>query len=241
MEMDDRNGIVGIFDALGAKNFTLPQIQQFVNNQEEILKKIDDKSEDQMASRNLAKPTIFSFNDTIIIEIGMSNGDEYNVIKGFAKIARRFISYSLTKGLLFRGAFAVGKYSVDVDKNMILGEAVSDAASWYEEPELIGAIATPRTTMLIDMHVSQDTKPPNFILFKYTTPCKSGNHELFAVNWSKAFYVQGLRPENCKNGQEYSSFLSLLSQNQVPKGVEKKYFNTIHFFRAAEDKENLTN
>ena len=45
--------------------------------------------------------------DTITIALKTDANNEYNAIKGFAKIVRRFISYSLTKALFFRGAFSI--------------------------------------------------------------------------------------------------------------------------------------
>ncbi|MBI1900490.1 MAG: hypothetical protein HYS13_05170 [Planctomycetia bacterium] len=84
-------------------------------------------------------PALFTFNDTIVVALESGVDNEYDAIKGFAKIVRRFISYSLTKHLLFRGAFSIGSYILEENQNLIMGSAVTDAASWYDQPELIGS------------------------------------------------------------------------------------------------------
>ncbi|MGE3979221.1 MAG: hypothetical protein AB7F94_16800 [Nitrospira sp.] len=234
---EEVHGIVGIFDALGAKNFGSAQVSSYIRSQELVLKAVDDKASGQSASRNLAKPKIFTFNDTIIIALDTEAYNEYNAIKGFAKIVRRFISYSLSKSLFFRGAFSIGSYIASDEHNLIMGNAVTDAASWYEQVELIGAVATPKASMIIHQHALQDSKPPDFLLFEADIPCKQGSRKLYAVNWPKAFYVRGLRPPKCEKGQELACLLRLLVTNEVPFGTELKYKHTVDFFTNAPNQE----
>ena len=232
------HGIVGIFDALGAKNFAPEQVSSYIASQDQILNAVEEKAAGQVVSRNLSKPIIFTFNDTIIIALETERNSEYNAIKGFAKILRRFISYSLTKRLFFRGAFSIGSYIVCESQNLIMGNAVTDAASWYEQTEFIGAVATPKASMIIKQHVLQDSKPPEFLLFETDIPCKKGPRKLYAVNWPKAFYVPGLRPSGCDPGQELSCLLRLLVANEVPSGTEHKYTNTVEFFRNSPNQQD---
>jgi hypothetical protein len=232
------HGIVGIFDALGAKNFGPTQVASYIESQEQILRAVEDKAAGQSLSRNLAIPKLFTFNDTIIIALETNANNEYNAIKGFAKIVRRFISYSLTKSLFFRGAISVGSYIVSEAQNLIMGNAVTDAASWYEQTELIGAVATPKASMIIRQHVLQDSQPPDFLLFETDIPCKQGQRQLYAVNWPKAFYVGGLRPSSCKKGEELACLLRLMAANEVPFGTELKYKNTVDFFTNAPNQQD---
>jgi len=202
-------------------------------SQEHILRAVEEKASDQATSRKLSTPKLFTFNDTIVIALETDANEEYNAIKGFAKIVRRFISYSLTKALFFRGAFSIGSYIVSEPQNLIMGNAVADAASWYEQTEFIGAVATPKASMIIQRHVLEDPSPPDFLLFETDIPCKQGNRRLYAVNWPKAFYVPGLRPRTCKKGKELPYLLGLLVANEVPIGTEHKYNHTISFFKNA--------
>jgi len=238
--MEPVHGIVGIFDALGAKNFGPTQVSSYIESQEQILRAVEDKASGQSASRNLATPKLFTFNDTIIIALETDTDNEYNAIKGFAKIVRRFISYSLAKALFFRGAISIGSYIASDAQNLIMGSAVTDAASWYEQTEFIGAAATPKASMIIRQHVLQDPKPPAFLLFETDIPCKQGPRKLYAVNWPKAFYVPGLRPSSCKNGEELACLLRLLTANEVPFGTELKYKNTVDFFSNAPNQQDDT-
>ena len=232
------HGIVGIFDALGAKTFGPAQVSSYIESQQQILRAVEDKASGQSTSRHLATPRLFTFNDTIVIAMETDASDEYNAIKGFAKIVRRFISYSLTKALFFRGAFSIGSYIVSDAQNLIMGDAVTDAASWYEQTEFIGSVATPKTSMIVRQHILLDSQPPDFLLFETDIPCKRGVQRLYAVNWPKAFYVSGLRPSTCKEGKELACLLSLLAANEVPIGTEHKYKNTIDFFANAPCQQN---
>lgn len=111
------SGIVGIFDALGAKNFDQSQVSQYIELHKQILKELKKKISDQTESRGLLKSEVFTFNDTIIIAVETDATNQYNSIKGFAKIVRWFISYSLSKGLFFRGAFSIGALPLAIHYN----------------------------------------------------------------------------------------------------------------------------
>ena len=119
-----------------------------------------------------------------------------------------------------------------------MGHAVADAASWYEQTELIGAVATPKASMIIRQHVLRDSKPPDFLLFETDIPCKHGMRTLYAVNWPKAFYVASLRPRSCKKGEELACLLRLLPANEIPFGTELKYKNTVDFFSNAPNQQD---
>lgn len=239
-----KKGIVGVFDALGAKNFTDEQLRAYINSHNVILKTLHKKADDQVQVRKLKKPTIFTFNDTVIIALEIGDSDEYEAIKGFAVIVRRFISFSLTKALFFRGAFSIGTYRVSTEHNLLMGNAVTDAASWYEQPEFIGAIATPKMSMRIKGHTMADPKPPLNLFFEHDVPCKSPTgqkvQKLFAVNWPKAFFVPSLRPKLCEPKKELVCLLKLLSAREIPLRTEHKYENTIKFFQDAPVRKPAT-
>jgi hypothetical protein len=63
----------------------------------------------------------------------------------------------------------------------------------------------------------------------YKVPLKDGSQrKLKAINWPKAFFVAGLRPEGNRGAR--AMLHSFLAQHQVPRGTESKYTNTIAFF-----------
>ncbi|MDZ4784257.1 MAG: hypothetical protein SGJ19_28755 [Planctomycetia bacterium] len=235
MEVEQSFGIVGVFDALGVKNFDDDQIRSFVELQDDLRQVVDAKASDQSAARGIFLPKLFTFNDTIIVALEAKDEEIYEAIKGFATIVRRLVSFCLSRAVFLRGAFSIGKYIASDRHNLIMGKAVTDAATWYEKPELIGAIATPKASIVIRKHVSSDigAKQPDFLLFEAEIPCKGGPQRLYAVNWPKACYVRSLRPSGCLEGKELAWLLGLLGAYEIPFGVEHKYRNTIEFFEKA--------
>jgi hypothetical protein len=51
---------------------------------------------------------------------------------------------------------------------------------------------------------------------------------LKAVNWAKGFYVEGVVPVIAES--QKGLVLNLLANGDIPKGTERKYFNTMVFF-----------
>lgn len=231
--MNELHGIVGVFDALGAKNFSHQEILNYIEAQKELMKVIDEKADGLADSNDLKPKKRFTFNDTIVLAWETSEDREFDTIQAFCRTVRAFIPRCLSKNLLFRGAFSIGSYFCDDDNNLIMGRAVTDAVSWYEQQECIGVVATPKASLIIERHVASDSKATEFLIFKTKVPTKSGEHELYAVNWPKAFYVKGLRPKGCNKDGEEDCLLRLLSKNEIPLGTEKKYANTIQFFKSA--------
>jgi hypothetical protein len=143
-----------------------------------------------------------------------------------------FAVKSLEHGILFRGAFASGSFYVDKTTSTVLGDAVSDAAAWYDQADWMGITATPHATLLIRSLFGESGLDLSHVLIDYAVPLKDGtNRPLMAVNWPMAFFVRGVRPKRCANGEQPKVVcLSLLVEHGVPKGTEFKYFNTVKFF-----------
>jgi hypothetical protein len=125
-----------------------------------------------------------------------------------------------------------------------VGEAVTDAAAWYERANWIGIHATPRATILIDTlteeEQNQDQKSElASVLLDYEVPMKDkARPRVKASNWPKAYFVQSLSP--CAPGQSRRGKLrDLLSKHLVPLGTEEKYFNTIAFYDFVVESQNL--
>ena len=218
---------------LWAKNFTQEQISSYINSRDEIINAVNDKASNQVASRNLSPPTVFTFNDTVIIALKTDSENEYNTIKGFAKIIRRFISYSFTKNLFFRGAFSIGSFILSKEQHLIMGNAVTDAASWYAQPQFIGAVATPKASMIIKKHVVQDNDPLISYFLRLRLFARKVARSFLPLTGPKHSMFQDCDRENATSGQELVLLLDLLSASEVPFGTEDKYNNTIDFFKTA--------
>lgn len=116
-----------------------------------------------------------------------------------------------------------------------MGPVVSDAAAWYNRAEWIGIHLTPRSSIYVQA-MNMDLA---HVLVDYDVPMKNGPVlPTKAVNWPKAFYVEGLAPPSTGTRRR-TSLLSLLSGHLIPFGVERKYTNSIAFFDHVEATQKL--
>ena len=148
----------------------------------------------------------------------------------FFKVMRKFLADSLAHSILFRGSIAIGGFYMDEHSSTIMGEAVTDAAAWYDEADWVGLAATPHGTMQIKSVEKHDKRDWRYLMLDYQVPMKGGRKvPLKVVNWPKAFLVPSITP--CRQGEEpHAKLLELLSHHKQPYGTENKYFNTLEFF-----------
>ncbi|HXK40726.1 MAG TPA: hypothetical protein VJ046_01340 [Candidatus Paceibacterota bacterium] len=225
-------GLVCLVDALGAKAYSEKDIVDFLKSREVVYQALKDKCEDQVEFRKINDPKLAFFNDTIIIALEYdknSNKAECNSLKAMGIIVRKLISDGISKKILFRGAIGIGSFFLDLEHDIIIGQAVADAVNWYETPEIIGCILTPRTGIVLEKHRTIDKKL-NRIFLDFDVPLKTGKQKMICINWPKAFFIDSIKPENCEKGKELRYLYSKLSENVIPKTTEGKYYNTIDFF-----------
>jgi hypothetical protein len=89
-------------------------------------------------------------------------------ISAFFTIMRKFLVDSLGKGIFFRGSIAIGTFYANEDTNTVMGQAVTDAAAWYDKAEWIGVHATPRASMLIDRWLERREEPMRQVMLDLT-------------------------------------------------------------------------
>jgi len=168
-------GIVVILDALGAATFGNADIDKFLKAREHAMKRLDARLK-QMKGRNWKRQqfSLFTFNDTVLMALQADGQDiSDQQINYFFRLVREFFIEALISGILFRGACATGSFLVDASNNTILGEAVSDAAAWYDKAEWIGLIATPRTSLHL-MERREAFPKRTFLCLDYGVPMKDG-------------------------------------------------------------------
>ena len=238
-------GIVILLDALGASDYSESQIKQFLSARHEI-----NKSVKYISSKEFTKPfgdigkfhepEIFTFGDTVIITIQLNSKKyRYEHIFLFSILIRRYIFHSMEAGILFRGSFSIGDYIADSKSNTVMGEAVSDAAAWYEQSEWMGVSSTPKTNSVLEYLISDSSgddtlknlQSGNFrYIHPYDVPLKNEKSlKLYTVNWPSAFHDEELLEHtNAKNAEHY--FLEILQNFTVPKGTELKYLNIKKYF-----------
>jgi len=227
MAIHQQQGLIAILDALGAANYSREKINQFLKSREIVLEQLRDKAT-RLKSIDLV--TTFTFNDTVLILYQTKAPVTLEDVKGFGELLRRFAVKSLEHGILFRGSIAIGPFYVDGGTNTVLGDAVTDAASWYNVADWVGITATPQATLLIQSLIEQSDGDIERLLVDYPVPLRNQPALMLkAVNWPKAFFVRGMTP--CTSDEKpRAKCLSLLTEHGVPRGTESKYFNTLAFF-----------
>jgi len=156
--------------------------------------------------------------------------DDITVVK---LLMRRYLFHALESGILFRGAFSIGSYIEDARTNTVMGEAVSDAASWYDKAAWMGLSSTPRTNTVLEFHYADRLDDSRFI-HKYDVPLKSGKtFGLYAISWPGLFLDTGmLELEKKTDGRRW--FLEILHKLSVPEGTETIFENTKRYFSFIE-------
>jgi hypothetical protein len=238
-------GVVAILDALGASSFGEQEIKAFIDSQETILQSLNEKA-DSIWGEHLGREMVatFTFNDTIVIALTLDRFPAIRDVARFFILLRKFFTVSMENGILFRGAVSIGKFYSDTDRNLRMGEAVTDAAAWYEKANWSGIHATPRASMIIDRLIEEEQnedekKELASVIIDYEVPMKDRSRpRLKASNWPKSYFVQSLSP--CAPGQSRRGrFLELLNSHAVPLGTEEKYFNTLAFYDVVVETQQL--
>jgi len=230
---EKRYGIVAVLDALGAAGYGDTEVRRFMESRELVLNLLTEKIESQMEQFFHMVPeaiSVFTFNDTVLI--AYVTGSDHPMlprVAAFFRILRKFIVDSLCHGILFRGSVAIGTFYVDEGRNTVMGQAVTDAAAWYDKADWIGIHATPRATISIQALLEVERHNTHEML-DFVVPMTNGREVLAkVVDWPKAFLYGSMTP--CCDGEKpREKILKLLSRHVIPLGTETKYTNTIKFF-----------
>jgi len=230
-------GIVAMIDALGIKNLTISDSQSFIEDLNKVVEHLNVKKKRvQEVAKELgvnSTPELIIFGDTLLFAWDISSdANPYRFLPLWAEWIRSSILAGIGHNLLFRGAFTIGEYIIDFDhennKTVLVGPAIADVASWYEEADWIGIIATPTC----NNHISAiESKVSNIEAWfvKYDVPIKKG---ILKDNWVVSWPAQMLINSNAKEIEESISFYyDLIRQYTIPKGTESKYFNTEIFLK----------
>lgn len=223
-------------DALGAASYSDEEVQKFLQLRETVLDLLSKKMEGARYGINRRNIEVFTFNDTVLITCKTTPKSELlPQIVWFFVILRYFFVHSLSHNILLRGAVGIGTFYVNKESNTVMGQAVADAAAWYDKADWIGIHATPKATLIIKSLAG--CEPHTGIMWDYSVPLKDGRAvPVVAVNWPTAFC--GLREQSSQ--RVTGDLLDLLCRQRVPFGTEAKYLNTLEFFRSIvreEEKE----
>ncbi len=247
-KLNERMGIIIMLDALGAQTMSIDQSKKFIenffyiinntNHTDPILRKIYGIKENEVRLK------YFIFQDTIIISVDIN--DE-NDLMSILRYVVSFISYffvdALIHNLYFRGAISYGKF-VEYNNSIYLGDAVNEAAAWYEEANWLGIVFTPNLGKFLYYELKQiqqgiikynsivDISVFDTIYTLYNTPLKNNRKcVLWTVNWAFCLAFSSGKPElNIdKSANLLTFYYALMKYANIPKGTEDKYTNT-HLF-----------
>lgn len=230
-ELKKKYGIVVLLDALGAKDYSEKKIKEFLNTRNRITNALATRApmiKGTLGEEFTVAPVSYTFGDTVVIVSELDNVDDKKRLKQI--IAMTILVQSLLLGamegeLLMRGAFAIGEYFDDEDSNTVIGQAVSDAASWYEKSEWFGVAGTPSAYFHIENLVRKfKTEYTARLLIPYDVPLKDGKSQmLLCVSWP-GFLV------SWKGEDANQRYFEMISKMSIPIGTEHKYFNSNKFF-----------
>ena len=224
-------GLVSYIDALGTKEMWKERDPQ------NILKtwnKFITKSEfifNLTFKGNETKITFNSFSDTLIITL--ENDDVNYLLKKFGFAVWGLIVQSIKMNIPVRGCFAIGTFFNK--KSFFIGEAISEAAQYYELPQWIGISASPSANTKIEMLSKQDRSIFN-IYHKCSIPLKhSIEQKAWAVNWPRLNNVMNF---DIGRNEPLPHVLDTIDENleQIKNiDIALKWRNTKKFYEDALD------
>lgn len=245
---EQQNGIVAILDALGAASYSDAEVERFMQSRENVLRILNEKIEVIHGSIESGRITTFTFNDTILLVLKCETHEPnlYDIVS-FSLLIGKFLVDSMQHGILFRGSISIGSFYMNESANTVMGQAVTDAAAWYDKADWIGIHATPHATIVIQQWIEYSTKkmdkpihekfPPRIfadivsdLMIDYDVPLNDVKTvRVKAVNWPKFNFS----PEEEPKGK----LLKFLAMHRIPRGTESKYYNTITFIDQAVKEE----
>ncbi|MEZ5337692.1 MAG: hypothetical protein R3F46_05460 [bacterium] len=256
-EVDKKWGAIALFDALGARGYSIEDSINFLNSREELIENSGGhiqktKVRTLVPESELArigtisggvKVQAFTFGDTIGFAITGFKKDHPQKQLAACEVAgnfcRKFFTNALLKGILFRGAFSIGEFVTDY-QSTIIGPAVRDAAEWYESCDWIGVVASPNAGKHVSLFFSDHASymmdnSVHEVFLEYDVPLKRGGKaKLVTLNWPRMIdsspptYIKNFEWEN-----RLGIFQTILLPHNIDFGTEKKYENTIEFYRSA--------
>lgn len=244
-------GVVALLDILGARglwhqNNIEKIIQSWVEIQEHLKKEVKIQKDMIREIRSKFKPQVHAFSDTIIVTFQTNEYNPHDIINMCFTVGSTF-SFAVERGLLFRGAIAIGKFYSH--QNMILGPAIDDAAEWYSIPDWGGIHLTPSTTFSIEGFLLNDIER-KICLCPYNIPIKNKDGSKsklkgWAVNWPAIYmseshmYVTDLTKNfnlnELTNEKFKHYFMRKFSKKSISEKEITKYQNTIEFIEYALD------
>ena len=226
-------GVVALLDFLGVSTLDIAGCHEFLKRRQKVLDVLESCKEDihQHGGRQISTRT---FGDSILLTWakGQAHADDVLV---FGEILKKVFHVCIWERILIRGAVSAGEF-IESDKGndlTVLGPAIADVASWYEQADWSGIVATPRAGHLLDFRTKNslaehdiDVRLIHQTFVQYDVPLKQISKKLWCVSWPR--FLTGL---NLSDEQRVAAFYECVSRfESIPYGTEAKYSNTLDFF-----------
>lgn len=229
-KIQEHEGIVILLDALGTKK---------KRNQEEEEKFIEDWTGfNQTLSARLENINgienfkFLTFSDTILITVWGKRTE--TLIRESTSILEVSLVESMLLKMPLRGCISTGKFRQS--ENLILGEAVYEAAKYYELPQWIGISAAPSTHKILEKMFREDWELVDNWFSKTDIPMKTLTETNgWAIKWPDVSDSHIIDNAERITGKEYDNTLHLLSEyieDSKKLDIVIKWRNTLKFYNS---------
>ena len=219
--LQHRNGIVALIDMLGTKELrTKKGVKQMHSNWTEFLSYSQQLAQGKTGIQGY---DISAFSDTMFIT---AEGNTETLLESFGIMATRLIPKSINLGIPIRGCVAAGTF-YQSGPNLLTGPAVTEAASYYNQPQWIGISACFSAHKKISSFESGKA-----CYTKYDIPLKTSvERGGLAVNWPDLY-----NREHDNVEEELNEILCIIDCNLediLDINASVKWRNTRDFLHAA--------
>jgi len=173
-------GIIVLLDVLGMKGIWKREKPKDVSKRwNNFIKKFERQVNETLKDTTL-KPEFHAFSDTIMITVKTLE-IKTDLIRLTRSLYLPFIT-SIIIGMPLRGCIAVGEFHRD--STLIIGQAIDEAAEYYQVPQWVGISASPTTNKLIEEIYDSDQNALKGIFFKCDIPLKKSiEQNAWALRW----------------------------------------------------------
>lgn len=183
----NRKGVVIFLDVLGSKAVADPA--KAISEREDFIRYANERwvAFDHLAehfkSIGINTTKFYSFSDTIIIAMAKQDDTvDVGMIRDIGSSIGAIEREAMERGIPYRGAVSVGSFAASDSMILILGEAVKEAAEYYELPNWIGISTAPSVSMMFREMSDEEVENVGFI--RYDIPLKNGIEKNgYALAW----------------------------------------------------------
>lgn len=238
-----RFGYIVILDALGQRQASIKEAEEFIAKRDELVRVLPEAFglADFGGWMNSTPPSptplkTYSFGDTIEMTFRPPDA-EIHWLAWLGQWLLPVIYWGLQRQLLFRGAVGCGEF-ID-DENSVIGPGVSDAASWYDESDWAGIVATPSVGQRLEFlrgsweEMLGEKALPTYdrVWTRYEVPLsQSRSRKASRDQWCLCWPEHYVREYAVTEHHPRWWFLAHLQRFAIPPGCETKYSNTLSFF-----------